>query len=564
MMPLTRRQLLAAAPGTILAQGGRAPNVILILTDDQGYGDLGCHGNTAIRTPNIDRLHGESVRLANFHVDPLCSPTRSALMTGRYSCRTGVWATVMGRSLLRRDEVTMANVFADSGYRTGIFGKWHLGDNYPLRPEDRGFQEVVTLGGGGVGQTPDHWGNTYFDDTYRHNGKWEKYSGYCTDAHFRNALGFIQASRNRPFFCYIPTNAPHGPYNVAKKYSEPYAKQGIASPMAEFFGMIANIDKNVGLLRQRLKEWKLEDNTILIFMTDNGTAAGNRAGMRAAKGSPYEGGHRVPCFLYWPAGGLSGGRDVAGLTAHFDLLPTLIELCALQRPAGVRFDGSSLADALRGKKAVPERTLVAQVQQRQVQGRFMMDNPEKWINSAVMRERWRLINGTELYDLKADPGQTNNVAAENTETHAHLRSAYENWWEDVSRRFGEYSEIVLGSSKENPVHLNCMDWHGEQIPWNQTMIRKTPDANGFWAVEVERAGTYEFTLRQEPAESGKAIQGSEARIEIAGAKTSAAIPPGATSVTLRAKLPAGKTRLQTWLSEKRGAFFVEVRRVDAA
>jgi hypothetical protein len=181
-----------------------------------------------------------------------------------------------------------------------------------------------------------------------------------------------------------------------------------------------------------------------------------------------------------------------------------------------------------------------------------------------MRERWRLINGTELYDLKADPGQTNNVAAANTETYAHLRSAYENWWEDVSRRFAEYSEIVLGSPKENPTHLNCMDWHGEQIPWNQTMIRKAPDANGFWAVEVERAGTYEFILRQEPAESGKAIQGSEARIEIAGAKVSAAIPPGATSVTLRAKLPAGKTRLQTWLSEKRGAFFVEVRRVDAA
>ena len=297
------------------------------------------------------RLYGQSVRLTDFHVGPTCAPTRAALMTGRYCNRTGVWHTVMGRSLLRRDEVTMADVFAAGGYRTGIFGKWHLGDNYPFRPQDRGFQEVLVHGGGGVGQTPDYWGNDYFDDTYWHNGKPEKQAGYCTDVWFDGALRFIEANRDRPFFAYIATNAPHSPFNVAEQYSGPY--MGKSVPNANFYGMIANIDENMGRLLGKLKALGLEENTILIFMTDNGTAAGFQAGkgfnagMRGTKGSEYDGGHRVPCFLRWPAGGLGGGKDVSRLTAHIDLLPTLIELCGLPQPAGVKFDGASLAPLLR-------------------------------------------------------------------------------------------------------------------------------------------------------------------------------------------------------------------------
>src|SRR6516165_8264870 len=197
--------LSALGTSAIAAEQAKRPNVVLLLTDDQGYGDLACHGNKIIQTPNLDKLHAQSVRLTDFHVDPTCSPTRSALMTGRYSSRVGVWHTVMGRSLLRKDEVTMANVFAANGYRTGIFGKWHLGDNYPFRPQDRGFGEVLTLGGGGIGQTPDFWGNNYFDDTLRHNGKLEKYRGYCTDVFYAAALEFIEKNRDRPFFVYLPT-----------------------------------------------------------------------------------------------------------------------------------------------------------------------------------------------------------------------------------------------------------------------------------------------------------------------------------------------------------------------
>jgi len=557
----------SSASAPLLGAAKRPPNVVLVLTDDQGYGDLGCHGNTMIRTPNLDRLHSESVRFTNFHSDPLCAPTRAALMTGRYSCRAGVWATIRGRSLLRRDELTMANVFAANGYRTAVTGKWHLGDNYPFRPQDRGFQEALVHGGGGVTQTPDYWGNSYFNDTYFHNGKPEKFQGYCTDVWFQKALEFVEANRNRPFFLYLPTNAPHSPYNVDEKYKQPYLERGVPASMAAFYGMIANIDENVGRFRQRLKELGLEDNTIFIFMTDNGTAAGAggprneagawkgfNAGMRAQKASPYEGGHRVPLFMYWPGGGLKGGRDIPRLAAHFDLLPTLIELAGLKRPDGQPFDGTSVAPLLAGKGSFPERTLVVQTQQR--------ETPEPWARSAVMTGQWRLVEGKELFDMQTDPGQTADVAAQHPEVVKRLRAAYEQWWGSVSRRFDEYCHIVLGSDRENPARLTCHDWHGEEVPWNQGMIRKAPEANGFWAVEIERDGRYEFTLRQQPAEANFPIQAKTARLQIGGVDESLPVPGGAAGVTFQVRLKAGKTRLETWLSDgqkSRGAFFVDVR-----
>src|SRR5262245_5713972 len=221
MFPLLLAATLAPADAP------RPPNVVVILTDDQGYGDLSCHGNTVLKTPNLDRLHGRSVRLTNFHVDPTCSPTRAALMTGRYSSRTGVWHTIMGRSILRRDEVTLAELFARAGYRTGIFGKWHLGDNFPYRPQDRGFHDCVVHGGGGVGQTPDFWGNRYFDDTYLENGRPRRFAGYCTDVFFDQALAFLDRHKARPFFLYLATNAPHAPYRVPERYRQVYRKLGV-------------------------------------------------------------------------------------------------------------------------------------------------------------------------------------------------------------------------------------------------------------------------------------------------------------------------------------------------
>jgi arylsulfatase A-like enzyme len=577
------RLLLAAVALAVMARSTPAaqpegpapaapPNVILVITDDQGYGDVAAHGNTMIRTPNLDELHARSVRLTNFHVDPTCAPTRSALMTGRYSCRVGVWHTIMGRSLLRRDEVTLADLFAASGYRTAMFGKWHLGDNYPYRPQYRGFQEVLCHGGGGVGQTPDFWGNDYFDDTYFHNGKPEKFTGYCTDIWFDGAMRFVEANRKGPFFVYLATNAPHGPYLVAPEYSEPYVARGVPRPMAEFYGMITNIDDNMNRLQRKLIELGLAENTLLIFMTDNGTAAGVagnqkegetgwkgfNAGMKGQKGSEYDGGHRVPCFFHWPGGGLAGGRDVDRLTAHVDILPTLAEICGLAVPEAVALDGSSLVPLLAGPtNDWPERTLFVESHR--------IDHPEPWRQSAVMTQRWRLVDGQELYDMVEDPGQAKNVAGENAEVVKQLRVAYERRYADVSRRFAEYCPIVIGAEQENPTTITAHDWHAEQVPWNHEQIRKMPYQNGFWAIDVARPGKYRFTLRHQPAQATFALEAKTARLKIGETEATQPVPAGATAVSLEVELKQGETRMQTWLTnedgKERGAFFIDVLRL---
>ena len=562
-------------PGIGSAAEPRKPNVILVITDDQGYGDVGAHGNSMIKTPNLDKLHSASVRLTDFHVDPTCSPTRSALMTGRYSTRTGVWHTIMGRSIMNGSELTLAEIFQSAGYETGMYGKWHLGDNYPCRPQDQGFDETFYHGGGGVGQTPDFFGNDYFDDTYFRNGKPEKAEGYCTDVWFKEALAFIEKNREKPFFAYLSTNAPHGPFLVADSYRKPYLQKGVQPTMASFYGMITNIDENMGRLLKRLDELKLKDNTILIFMTDNGTAAGAsrrrgnkkagkawpgfNAGMRGQKGSSYDGGHRVPFFIHWPAGGLHGGRDLNTLSAHIDVLPTLAELCGIKHPiAGApAIDGKSLAPLLKGKEpAWADRTIFVHSQR--------LEQVKKGRNNSVMTKRWRLVNNKELYDITADPGQSKNIAALNPQVVKNLNKAYDGWWTSLSPIFTETVHLGLGNDAENPANLTCHDWHTNNglVPWNHGHIRKGPVANGFWAVEFHKAGTYEITLRRWPAEEDKKISATRARISIGKLEKSQAVKPEDTSTTFRLEVPAGKARLQTWLERSDGktcgAYFVEV------
>ena len=409
---LSRPGILSSSPAQGRTGIKKKPNVLLILVDDLGYGDLSCHGNPVLKTPNIDRLHGGSARLTNFHVDPTCSPTRSSLLTGRYSSRAGVWHTIMGRSILPKDEVTMAETFSRSGYRTGIFGKWHLGDNHPFRAHERGFQEAVVMGGGAIGNMPDYWDNDYFDDTYKHNGRWEKYSGYCTDVFFKAAMDFMTASPGTPFFCYLPTNASHWPHNVAEEYVKPYRGR-VPDNRATLYGVIANLDENIGRMLRFLSEHGLENDTILIFMTDNGTGfgaefdaqgfltGGFNAGMRAQKGSVYEGGHRVPFFIRWPQGKIGGGKDVDELTIMQDVLPTLVDLCGLKKPSGL--EGTSLAGLIRATtKQLPDRIEVIQF------SRLDKPRPMKR-DAAVLWKKWRLVSDTELYDIAKDRGQEENV-----------------------------------------------------------------------------------------------------------------------------------------------------------
>jgi len=572
----------------------KKPNVILVMPDDQGYGDLGCTGNPWIRTPNIDRFHDEAVRLTDFHVSPLCTPTRGAIMSGRRPIRNGAWATCWGRSILRKTEVTMADVFANSGYKTGMFGKWHLGDNYPYRPQDRGFQHVVAHRGGGVGQTPDFWGNNYFDDSYRHNGELVAHEGYCTDIWFEEAARFIEANKDEPFFAYIATNAPHCPYLVADKYKDLY-KDNPDIPEPAFYGMITNIDENFGALDAKLKELGIADNTILIFMTDNGSSGGCRlsketglpekgynAGMRGMKGSYYDGGHRVPFFIRWPDGKVQGGHDLGEMAMHLDLLPTFIDLCGLQRPDGVELDGASFAGYLIGSEETrPDRTQILQIRQS-------TDPPEQWTN-AVMTKRWRLVHGKELYDITADPGQQNDVAEQHPDVVAQLRSEHDDWWAEVTPTFDEFCHISLGNDAENPTCLNAMDVMGD-VAWHQTMIVKARKSTGRWKVDVEQPGRYTISLRRWPEElnlpidaavsaedadshiyapgdgSCTTIAPAKARLKLFDEEWTQPVEPGMEAVTFSLDLQqTGETQLEAWFCDETGdecgAYYVYVERV---
>ena len=475
------------------------PNVLIILTDDQGWGDLGCHGNPWLQTPHLDRLHDESVRLTDFHMQPLCTPSRGALMTGRSPLRNGAWATCWGRSILGAGERTMAEVFTAGGWRTGLFGKWHLGDNYPYRPFDRGFTHVVAHKGGGVGQTPDFWGNRYFDDTYFHNGQPRPHAGYCTDIWFDEARCWIDEGGDEPFLAIISTNAPHTPHLVEEHWAAPY-RNDPRIPIPEFCGMIANIDHNVGLLREFLAQRGLAENTLVIFSTDNGgkggwiDGRGYNGGMRGTKSSFYEGGHRVPCFLHHPAGDLVGGRDLPGLTCVMDLLPTLAGWCGLTLPDDRPYDGIDLSQALQGTESVPAGRCIT-LQYRQA------TNPPEQFENCIASDSWRLVQGRELYDVASDPGQEHDLADAYPEVVAQLRAGHTRLWSEVAPDLAAYHPITLGSDAENPARLDAMDVLGD-VAWHQTHIIAAQRSTGTWCVRFDRPGRYRFRLRRWPEESG--------------------------------------------------------------
>jgi arylsulfatase len=558
---------LAAAPG---------PNVLVVLTDDQGYGDLSCHGNPVLKTPHLDALHAESIRFTDFHVAPMCTPTRGQLMTGIDALRNGATSVTAGRAVVRRGTATMAEAFAAAGYRTGLFGKWHLGDSYPQRPIDRGFDQARWFLGWGVSSAPE-FDNDCFNIRYRHGTEIRQAEGYCTDFWFDEAIGWMRErqARGEPFFCYLPTNAPHGPLWVDPKYAEPYAN----TKAANFFGMIANIDENVGRLERMLMESGLRENTLVIFMTDNGGTAGVKtynAGMRGHKTEYYDGGHRVPCFVRWPAGGLRGPRDIDTPAQIQDLLPTLAELCGLELPAASKLDGLSLAPLLKQPEArLPDRMLVVQYGQ----------TPKAW-DSCVIWDRWRLVFGKELYDIRRDPGQASDVAAAHPEVVAKMRAHYEKWWAGVAPRLADFEPISLGAEEENPVYLSSSDWQDIYCD-NSGHVGQAVGGprGGPWSILVERPGRYQIELRRWPFHTDRALDsagpektvfGRElppgkrlpiagARLEVAGHSLSAKAAGADLGVRFEVELPAGKATLQAWFQDASGqdlcgAFYARVRR----
>lgn len=485
--------------------GGREPlarpNIVLIITDDQGWAQVGVHGNEILQTPHLDALASQGVEFTRFYVSPACAPTRASLLTGRYNYRTGVVDTYLGRAMMHADEVTLAEMLSSNGYRTGIFGKWHLGDNYPLRPIDQGFQEAVVHKGGGIGQPSDPPGNSYFDPILQVNGRAEKFEGYCTDIFFQQALDFLERHRDQPFFIYLPTNAPHSPYDVPDSYIEPYLKQGLSEKDARIYGMITNIDENVGRLLDKLDALELRDHTIVIFMTDNGpTTQHFTAGLRDQKSSVYEGGIRVPFFLRWP--GRFSPRKIDTIAAHIDVVPTLLEATGTPKPGEVLLDGRSLLPLLTGSPVPwPERVIYIQSHRG--------NEPQLYRNFAAISQRFKLVQPLsfrqemppdpvfELYDIEADPGERTNLAETHPAEVERLKRGYEQWFQMVSESRGyDPPRIYVGTEQENPVILTRQDWRvlGED-GWGDSHL-------GFWWIHVARPGDYEIRFEFSPGPAG--------------------------------------------------------------
>lgn len=553
------------------------PNVLLMMTDDQGWGDLGSHGNPYLKTPNLDRLASEGVELTQFTACPNCAPTRAGLMTGRYNYRTGVTEVFSGNHMMYADEVTIAEVMKEAGYRTGIFGKWHLGSNYPMRPTDQGFEEALVHKAGGIGQAAGPPGNTYFDPILEHNDTSKRYSGYCDDIFADAAIGFIEQKSEKPFFAYLATPLPHFPLVVADKWADPYREMGLHEHNALTFGMIAAIDYNVGRVLGALKENGLEENTIVIFMSDNGPRTRRTkndmypgryvAGLRGTKTSVYDNGIRVPFFVRWP-GRLEAGLKIDSIAGHIDVFPTLLDACGVSSPEGVKIDGISLMPLLTGNlRGRPDRNLYFQWHGGPI--------PFPYVHFAVRTQRYKLVQGQddphsfmippseqklrgildslELYDIREDPSEINDLAARHPEIVDRLLADYEDWFEEVTRErdFHFQERTELGTPHQETVILSRFDNRGWRSPGN----------GGHWDVLTAETGYYSFRVRFPSQKPAGAVH-----IRYAGLQVTRDYPAGTSEVTLPdVRLPAFAGRLEVFTKTGRHreeVAFVDIKRLD--
>lgn len=552
-------------PASQRATAAERPNILVIITDDQGYGDLGVHDNPKIKTPNLDQLARHSVRLKSFYVSPVCAPTRASLMTGRYNYRTGVVDTYLGRAMMHPDEITLAEMLVAAGYRTGIFGKWHLGDNAPLRPIDQGFQEALVIKGGGIGQPSDPpGGSSYFDPVLEHNGKEERHKGYCSDIFAQAAIDFISKPGPQPFFTYLAFNCPHDPLQAPEpelteyratnlalgefpQLGQPIPREYVAPQemVARVYAMVSNIDANIGRVLKALDDRGLASNTIVVFLTDNGPAFVRfNDGLRGWKGSVYDGGIRVPCYIRWP-GHFPAGHVVDRIAAHIDLAPTLLDACGLAPPPGAKLDGRSLLLLLRGMPPTgwPDRMLYFQWHRG--------DQPELGRAFAARSERYKLVRPEpppgakkppplELYDMELDPYELHDIAAKNPDVAKRLFEGYRAWFKDVgSTRGFEAVRIEVGGPRENPTVLTRQDWRGPRASAGINDL-------GYWEIVVAQAGRFDIKLDLQPRQFA-----SEAHFDVAGVKGKVSVPAGVADCVFHGVgLPAGPARLLAWVEAK--------------
>ncbi|MEX2671506.1 MAG: arylsulfatase [Phycisphaeraceae bacterium] len=564
-------RLLLCGVAIVLMAGGNAqasdrPNVVLIMTDDQGYGDFGANGNAAMQTPRLDRLAEQSASMTDFYVSPVCSPTRASLMTGRYNYRTRVVDTWIGRSMMDPDEVTIAELLADAGYQTGIFGKWHLGDNYPMRPMDQGFAESLIHRGGGLAQPSEPRGNRrgYTDPILLHNGRKVATHGYCSDVYTDHALQFIEQAHanDEPFFVYLPYNAPHGPFHdVPEALYQQYREEAEAlaelivpnlegeqlerqvDRLARIGAMITNVDANVGRVVDQLEKMGVAEDTLVIYLNDNGPNSRRFVGpFRGMKSEVYEGGIRSPFWLRWPRR-LSPEMSSQIPAAHIDVMPTILAACGVTVPADLQLDGRNLLPLLEGEAVDWEDRPVAIQSHRG-------NVPQRYHHFMLRQGRWKLVNNSgfgreqlpgeptfELYDVVADPGETRDLAEQEPQITRRLKDAYDTWFDDVSStRPDNFAppRIVIGDVADNPSVLTRQDWRGDG--WGR-------NATGRWLVRADESGVYDVVVLFDAGDAAERVT-----LKIGEERFSREARPGVDMVRFqRVAIPQGELSIEVLL-----------------
>ena len=491
--------LIAPAPSLFAASvsdNGPRPNIVLIMTDDQGWGDLRCHGNDMIQTPNLDALAEQSVQFDRFFVSPVCAPTRASLLTGRFDVRTGVSGVTNRLEVMRAEEVTMGEVFRAAGYRTACIGKWHNGEQFPNHPTGQGFEHFFGFCGG-------HW-NNYFDTTLEDNGRRVKTSGYITDILTDAAIDFVTPSSDKPFLCYVPYNAPHTPWQVPDKWFDQYAGKGLDAATQSAYAMVTNIDYNVGRLLKAIEQQR--SRTIVLFLTDNGPN-GNRynGNMRGVKGSVHEGGVRVPLFVSWP--GTLPPKRVEQIAAHVDLLPTLAELCGVKLPVADNrpLDGRSLVPLLKGS-----------VTEDQWPDRMIYTHRSRGTSTpfgAVRTQQYRFVRERQdqLYDMVADPDQKTDISQTKPDVFRRLQAAFDRYVQETNASIAKIEPIPVGFPESPQVELPAVEamlspgvrffeGHGWAHDWAVDFDQQGDELS--WPLKVHTPGSYRLILRYACDSSG--------------------------------------------------------------
>lgn len=587
----TLRLLIATLVLTVSSSyADERPNIVIMMTDDQGYGDIGSHNNPHLKTPNIENIAAQGLEMTHLITYPNCSATRAGLMTGRYPYRTGVTAVTQVDHFMRGDETTIAEVLSEAGYRTGIFGKWHLGDNHPMRPTDQGFQEALVHKGGGIGQAAGPAGNSYFAPVLEHNNVSKKYQGYSDDIFTDAALDFMAQKSEKPFFTYLATNLPHLPLQVPDKLAAPYRKMGLHEDNALVYGMISSIDYNVGRVLEKIKALGIEKNTIVIFMSDNGPRHRRTkndgipgrwvANLRGTKTSVYDAGIRVPFFVKWP-GKIAPRIQTSEMGTVMDLFPTLLEAANIPAQEDIHIDGQSLLPlwTKNDNTGLSDRDFFIQLHYGPTPFKYMhftlrtpkykLVSPHPFPHGIVHQPTdfilQNVLENLELYDLQTDPSERINIADQYPEIVGDMLLRYENWFDEVTeeREAAGIEYISLGNPAQPSVHLSRFDWGGPRVisRFDYGGPKVIEDNQlGYWRVHSSK-GRYKVTYEL-PDVSDNAV----AYLKYGAVYLSKNLTEGQKTVTFNnVELPAGDGNFHAYIKDQRlpvGPYFVKVERLD--